>query len=62
MFFLFILSDGCLIYSMEFYNRGQNLEILGQSFKQVKLEPGSLTTAKDYSFGMLSKEIVKNQC
>ena len=47
---------------MEFYNRGQNLEILGQSFKQVKLEPGSLTTAKDYSFGMLSKEIVKNQC
>ena len=62
MFFLFILSDGCLIYSMEFYNRRQNLEILSQSFKQVKLEPGSLTTAKDYSFGMLSKEIVKNQC
>ena len=47
---------------MEFYNRGQNLEILSQSFKQVKLEPGSLATAQGYSFAMLSKERVKNQC
>ena len=47
---------------MRFYNRGQNLEILSQSFKQFKLEPGSLATAKGYSFAMLSKEIVKNQC
>ena len=60
--FLFILSDGCLIYSMRFYSRGQNSEILSQSFKQFKLEPGSLATAKGYSFAMLSKEIVKNQC
>ena len=62
MFFLFILSDGCLVYSMGFYNRGQNLEILSQPFKQVKLEPGSLAAAKGYSFAMLSKEIVKNHC
>ena len=37
---------------MGFYNRGENLEILSQSFKLVKLEAGSLTTAKGYSFAM----------
>ena len=47
---------------MGFYNHSQNLEILSQSFKQVKLERSSLATVKGYSFAMLSKEIVINQC
>ena len=44
---------------MGFYNLGQNLEIWSQSFKQVKLNPGSLATTKGYTFAMLSKEMVK---
>ena len=46
-----------LIYSMRFYNRSKNLEILSQFFKRVKLKPDSLATAKSSSFAMLPKKL-----